>query len=115
MSQQIVDPLEAVQIQVQQHPGAAGALTARQQGFHGLVEPASVEQPGQGVGNRLELQLLVQVTHHRHVEHRHHHGLLLRWQWRTGERYRHLLTGCRAQDRIMHAPRFAPAVTAVDV
>ncbi|MNG06216.1 hypothetical protein D3C84_894440 [compost metagenome] len=79
----IVDPFKTVEVEVQQHPGAVVTLTAQQQVFHGLIETTAIEQAGQRVGHRLEFQLLMQMTHHRHVQHRHHHRVLLGWQWRA--------------------------------
>ncbi len=115
MAEGIIDPFEAIEIEVEQHPAAVAAFPAQQQVFHGLVEPAPVEQPGQRIGYRLEFQLLVQVTHHRHVQHRHHHRVLLRGQRRAGQCHRHLLPGRRAQQRIMQAQGFTALVTGVEL
>ncbi len=78
VAQRIVDPLEAIEVHVHQGLGLVRTLAAQQRAFGGLVETATVEQPGQRVGHRLVFELLMQVTLHRHVQHRDHHGLLLR-------------------------------------
>jgi hypothetical protein len=45
----------------------------------------------------------MQVTHHRHIQHRHHHRPLFGGQRRTGQRHRHLLAGRGTQQRIVQA------------
>ncbi|MNL27840.1 hypothetical protein D3C87_1494590 [compost metagenome] len=77
MTEGVIDPLEAVEVQIQQYPDTVSTFAPQQKVFHRLVETPTIEQPGQRVGDRLILQLLVQMTHDRHVQHRHHHGLLL--------------------------------------
>ena len=113
MAQRIVDPLEAIQVQVQQYQRLLATFAAQQRILHRLMETAPVQQPGQRVGHGLEFQLLMQVTHFRHVQHRHHHCLLLRRQRRAGQRYRHLLAPTGAQNGIVLAPRLAPAIRLV--
>ncbi|MNS51495.1 hypothetical protein D3C72_841730 [compost metagenome] len=93
--ERIIDSLEAVEIQVHQDPGTVGTLTAQQQVLYCLIEPPAVEQSGQRIGDRLKLQLLMQMAHHRHVQHGHDHRMLLGGQWRAGQGHRHLLPGRR--------------------
>ncbi|MNZ53692.1 hypothetical protein D3C78_715770 [compost metagenome] len=108
--ERIIDALEAVEVQIHQDPGTVGTLTAQQQVLHGLVETAAVEQSGQRIGDRLKLQLLMQMTHHRHVQHGHDHCMLLGRQWRTGQGHRHLLATRRTQQSIVQAQGFATFV-----
>ncbi|MNH11798.1 hypothetical protein D3C79_713220 [compost metagenome] len=103
MAEKIIDALEAIQIQVHQGLGLVAALVAHQGAFGSLIEATAVEQPGQGVGDRLELQLLVQVAHHRHVQHRDHHGALAIGQRRARQRHRHRLATRRAQQGVVQA------------
>ena len=77
------------------------------------MKATPVQQAGQWVGHGLEFQLLMQVTHFRHVQHRHHHGLLLGGQGRAGQRHRHLLATASAQNGVVLAPRLALAIRLV--
>ncbi|MNZ64239.1 hypothetical protein D3C78_824060 [compost metagenome] len=115
VAERVVDALEAIQVHVHQRLRLVRTLVAQQRTFGGLVEPAAVEQAGKRVGDGLVLQLLVQVAHHRHVQHGDHHGLLVGRQWRTGQRHRHQLAAKGAQLGIVHAEDAPPQVGLVEV
>ena len=115
MAKGVVDALETVQVHVHQRLGLVRALVAQQSAFGRLVETAAVQQAGQRVGNGLVLQLLVQVAHCRHVQHGHHHGLLVGWQRRARQCHRNKLAGQCAQLRVVHAVDFLPQVSAVEL
>ncbi len=99
----IVDTLEAIQVHVHQGLRTVRTLIAQQRPFGRLVEPTAIEQAGEGVGNGLVFELLVQVVHRRHVQHGHHHRLLLGRQGRTGQGHRQQLAARATQLGVVHA------------
>ncbi|MCY1421517.1 hypothetical protein D9M71_371750 [compost metagenome] len=115
VAKRVVDALEAIQVHVHQRLRLVRALVAQQRTFGGLVETPAVEQAGERVGDGLVFQLLVQVVYHRHVQHGHHHGLLVGWQRRTGQRHRYQLATLGAQLGIVHAEDAPPQVGLVEV
>lgn len=102
VAQRVVDALEAIQVHVHQCLRLVRALVAQQRTFGSLVETAAVEQAGERVGHGLVFQLLVQVAHHRHVQHGDHHGLLVSRQRGAGQCHRHQFAAGGTQLGIMH-------------
>ena len=103
VTERIIDPLEAIQIKVQHGHALATAINPRQRRVQRLVEPSTIEQPRQRIGDGLRLQLLMQVAHHRHVQRHDHHGMLQTRQGRAGQRHWHLATAQGTQVGIMQA------------
>ncbi|MDT4827249.1 hypothetical protein FQZ97_605890 [compost metagenome] len=111
----VVDQLESVQVQVQHRHALAVALDARQGSLQRLVEAAAVEQPGQGVGDGLGLQLRMQLTHRRHVQGDHHHRALQARQWRGRKRHWQAFAGQGLEAGVVQAVGLVALPVAVEV
>ena len=103
VAKRVIDPLETIQIHVHQGLGLVRTFVAQQHAFSCLIEPTAVEQAGERVGDRLVFELLVQIAHYRHVEHRHHHSLLIGRQRRAGQCHRDQVTACGAQVGVVYS------------
>ncbi|MNQ73525.1 hypothetical protein D3C85_882580 [compost metagenome] len=111
----VVDQLEAVQVQVEHGHALAVALDARQGRLQRLVEAATVEQPGQGVGDGLGLQLGVELAHYRHVQGDHHHRALQARQRRRRERHRQAFAAQGLEAGVVQAVGLVALPVAVEV